>query len=93
MLRAAIAEELVEKLPATVPLERIPQLLHVPDADVSAAVGSGAISVVDVDDVPCMVTAKSRGFLSRELGIRLPLPDRLDPRQRAEPDRRPVRTS
>lgn len=81
-LRAAIAEDLIGKLPESIPLTRIPSLLHVPGTEVRRAVADGAIAVARVGGVRCMITSQSREFLASESRIRLPLPEHLNPRRR-----------
>ncbi|SEH56876.1 MULTISPECIES: hypothetical protein [unclassified Leifsonia] len=74
LLRAAIAEDLIEKLPRFVPLVSLTSTLHVPTLRVALAIRDGSLTVRRRGAIRYMDTLRSKGFLANETSIRLPLP-------------------
>lgn len=74
MLRAAIAEDLIQKLPRYVSLATLSSSLGVPAQDVSTAITEGTLVVRRRGNARYMDTVRSKAFLAQATSIRLPLP-------------------
>jgi hypothetical protein len=78
-LRKAIAEEIIGKLPATLPVEQIALRLSIPPADIRRGLANGTIVTTIADGTLHMVCDASHVFLQQQSKIRLPLPESLRP--------------
>ncbi|WP_431277125.1 hypothetical protein [Leifsonia poae] len=78
-LRQAIVDEILDKLPSTVPLDDIPATLSIPPEAVRAGLMSGTLVGVIVGDRLHMKCDESAVFLREQTTLRLPLPESLRP--------------
>lgn len=79
-LRVALADELIGKLPSSIPLVDVAKLLRVDDATVLRAIADGSLVTVRAMDGVHMDTQQSAAFIRREWRSRLALPESVRPR-------------